>query len=274
LPFGNALDIENQYDGGHWTEMLSDKYFGSSDPMTGRILDGRWKDQTVPFLDEAFLQKQGVDPYTTFFPYEEDWWLKVAPAHITSPYGLLRSPWYYNPSPYLARYHAINLPSISDVPFQQRNRFSGVTCDEMSGFLRDFALDKPLSTFLYFVEGTVHGNFHFTFGGAGGDHMRKLDQILVSKFNFTPTHRSVVAQAAQAASKSYLSITHVRNTRVIFNCSAWPVQNGVVISTASPGETGGPACTCNIMYLVDDESLLSFFNLYTQDSELLSHITA
>jgi hypothetical protein len=115
-------DLENQFDGGLWTVMMSDKYFGSSDPITGRILDGRWKDQKVPFVDEAFFAQHGIDPTTTFFPEEEEAWLQLTSPHLTSPYGLLRSPWYYNPSPYLARFNAINLPSLSEVPFESLQR--------------------------------------------------------------------------------------------------------------------------------------------------------
>ena len=32
------LDMENQLDGGAWTELLTDKWFGSNDPYSGTIL--------------------------------------------------------------------------------------------------------------------------------------------------------------------------------------------------------------------------------------------
>lgn len=34
--------LGNTMDGGSWTEILSSKWFGANDPITGVILDGRW----------------------------------------------------------------------------------------------------------------------------------------------------------------------------------------------------------------------------------------
>lgn len=87
----------NELDGGSWTELLTSTYFGSSDPYTGRILDGRWADITLPYLTEDFYIESGVDPEGSFFPVEASEQLflgqKFFPElgyHMTSPYGLLR----------------------------------------------------------------------------------------------------------------------------------------------------------------------------------------
>jgi hypothetical protein len=66
--------MENQLDGGAWTELLSSKYFGSSDPFTGRILDGRWESSPVPLMDDSFFDAHGIDKERTFFPDEETYW--------------------------------------------------------------------------------------------------------------------------------------------------------------------------------------------------------
>jgi hypothetical protein len=67
-------DLHNQVEGNSWTELLSSKYFGASDPITGRILDGRWVNVTVPYMTEEFFEAEGIDEKLTFFPHEESEW--------------------------------------------------------------------------------------------------------------------------------------------------------------------------------------------------------
>jgi hypothetical protein len=66
--------MENQLDGGSWTEIMTAKYFGANDPYTGRIVDGRWADTPQPTLTKEFFQQHGVDPDKTWFPVEEEAW--------------------------------------------------------------------------------------------------------------------------------------------------------------------------------------------------------
>ena len=76
LLFSSLLhsDLSNQLDGGSWTELLTAKYFGLSDPYSGKILDGRWANTEVPYMTPDFLAEEGVDPDHTFFPKEEGEW--------------------------------------------------------------------------------------------------------------------------------------------------------------------------------------------------------
>ena len=67
-------DLINQMDGGAWTSMLTAKFFGTSDPISGRIVNSRWADLKVPYITEAFYKDEGIDPNHTFFPKEEDEW--------------------------------------------------------------------------------------------------------------------------------------------------------------------------------------------------------
>ena len=69
-------------DGGNWTEILSSKYFGSNDPYSGIILDGRWAGSFVPTLDDSFFETEEIDQQTTFFPDEQASWLQISDAHI------------------------------------------------------------------------------------------------------------------------------------------------------------------------------------------------
>jgi hypothetical protein len=101
--------LKNQLDGGSWTEVLTDKFFGSNDPLTGKIINGRWADVVVPYMDDAFFAREGIDTSKTFFPTEEPaWMLTLSEMHRSSPYGLLRSPWNYNPSTYITRFNNVN----------------------------------------------------------------------------------------------------------------------------------------------------------------------
>lgn len=63
-----------QMDGGKWTQILTSKFFGANDPLTGEIIDGRWKSQTIPYVTKEFLILEGIDPMHTFFPSDESIW--------------------------------------------------------------------------------------------------------------------------------------------------------------------------------------------------------
>ena len=73
-PISYLLDLQTQLDGGSWTDILTSKFFGSSDPDTGRILDGRWQDTAVPTITLDFLIEEGIDPELTFFRADEVAW--------------------------------------------------------------------------------------------------------------------------------------------------------------------------------------------------------
>jgi hypothetical protein len=74
FPFSIMLDLTNELDGGKWAKILTSTFFGTSDPITGRINDGRWKGAEVPRMTSDFLAKEGIDENTTFFPVEEEMW--------------------------------------------------------------------------------------------------------------------------------------------------------------------------------------------------------
>jgi hypothetical protein len=67
-------DMRFQMDGGKWTQILTSKFFGANDPLTGEIIDGRWKSQTIPYVTKEFLISEGIDPVHTFFPSDESIW--------------------------------------------------------------------------------------------------------------------------------------------------------------------------------------------------------
>jgi hypothetical protein len=63
--------LDNQLDGGAWTEMLTSKYFGANDPYSGHIIDGRWANTEMPAVTDQFYADNGIDSDgEAFFPGE------------------------------------------------------------------------------------------------------------------------------------------------------------------------------------------------------------
>ena len=132
-------------------------------------VDGRWAHTEMPLLTNQFYEDNAIDKDVVFFPNEQDAWLEVTDAHLISPYGMLRSPWNWNPSPYLSRYN--NVHQIANISSFGNSKaiYSGVTCNGLED-LANLVRDQPFSNFLLYAEDNAHGMLHFTFGGAGGDH--------------------------------------------------------------------------------------------------------
>jgi hypothetical protein len=274
--------IVNQLDNGAWTNLLTADFFGSSDPLTGRILDGRWENQSVPFVDEDFYTNHGVSAEKNFFPYEASAWRGA--VHMTNPYGLLRSPWNFNPNPYVTRYNALNMiPSLINVPENERAYYDGVTCDEYQTFL-DKVANKPLKDYLMYAEDDVHGIIHFTFGGAGGTNANNVNQQLKDDYGFTDTDLMLVQQSAQVFYKVVLALqgkpkdfakTYGLPTFPL-SCSKFPYDYNMytLSTTAEVGESGGPSCSIADAYLADDTTLDSlvdfYFTLYRDGQEQYS----
>ena len=71
-------------DGGAWTEVLTSKFFGSNDPYTGKIIDGRWANIALPYMDDQFYIDHGIDNTKTFFPDDEEKWVERTKYHLSS----------------------------------------------------------------------------------------------------------------------------------------------------------------------------------------------
>jgi hypothetical protein len=253
----NSTDYYNQLDGGAWTELLTEKWFGSNDPVTGRIIDGRWANSFQPTMDDDFFTDHDIDQDSVFWPRDENGWLPYADAHMTSPYGLLRSPWNYNRANYTARFNNIhqiaNASDISDVIFLY---YEGVTCDDYTTFVEEFK-DQSLSYFLQHTEDDVHGIIHFTFGGQGGTHANSVVDTLRNDYGFTDNYVALLALSAQSFFKFYMAISAETTPGGGYplNCTADPWQDGVLTTSIDAGETGGPTCVFVDDYMSDEDGL-------------------
>ena len=231
-----------EVDDGSWTEILTSKFFGSSDPITGKVRDGRWGNTSIPYITDAFLAEEGIDPDHTFFPTEETHWLAKSPAHLNSPYGLLRAPWNYNPSPYLTRFSSVfrmsNISIIGENADVVYANHMGVTCIDYKVFFNDVK-NKPLYEYLILMEDNTHGIFHFTFGGVGGDPANAAVENLVNNYDFSYSNIAALAISAQPYFKKNLALS--KSSPV--NCTSDPWQNSVLTTNATVLDVGGPSCS-------------------------------
>ena len=166
---GFQKHLTNELDGGGWTELLSSKFFGANDPLTGRITDGRWAMTPIPYLTTEFFTNHGIDGDKTFFPSEEKVWTTLTNPHLNSPYGLLRSPWNYNPDPYVTRFGNVwRVPDTSvitctcakcecnerEVVYKYH---MGVQCEDYQVFF-DSIKRQSLTNYLMLMEDDTHGD--------------------------------------------------------------------------------------------------------------------
>ena len=182
-------------------------------------------------------------------------------AHLSSPYGLLRSPWNYNPSPVLTRYGSVF--GINDTTIIGANRdvifkyHMGVRCADYQEFFDDVK-GQPLESYLRQIEDNTHGIFHFTFGGVGGANAQRAINTLVEDYNFSYSNVAALAISAQPFFKKYLAV----NKQTPINCTAKPWRNYTAHTTALPGEGGGPSCDFADSFYEDDASITKLTDLF------------
>ena len=183
----------DQLDGNSWIDACTDKFFGTSDPYSGKIINSRWANFQVPFMDSDFFESEGIDPNALFFETEYGKWENYLGQryHITNGFGLLRSPWIQDADPSLKRFGNTNrLRSVAD--FEEVVVLSGSNCDNLLDYL-DYAGD--INDVLEQLESSVHGPIHRAFGGMGGDlHMEQVKKMkAVDEKGFTDNYIATLA---------------------------------------------------------------------------------
>jgi len=263
-----ANHMANPLDGGNWTEIMTEKYFGSNDPWTGAIRDGRWAYTPVPVIDQAFLDSETIGRDEHFFPDEKELWLSRTTTHLPSPYGLLRSPWNFDPHKFTTRWNNVNqLPSYG-VSEHAMKPFRGSTCSDYQIFITQHAVNHALQMYLETAEDAVHGYVHKTIGGFGGERAHAIDIILRDQYGLTPTQIYYVAQATHKFVKTYISMLDFDMEPIGYitplMCSniPWNYEKDMLMSEAFPGEDTGPICECNSYYMESEERVDSLIAIY------------
>jgi hypothetical protein len=227
-------------------------------------------------MTEDFFIRHGIDEQKTFFPNEEEVWLKYSPAHVHSPYGLLRGPWNFSPSTFTMRFNnAMQIPSgegISEVLFKP---FTGSGCGSYKKFINEYVVNQPLYSYLMYADAQIHGYVHYTVGGAGGTKALSVDAQLRSQFGFSDDDITMLTVATARFFKTWISRfgspspPDEVNPVVCFNYSPWDATTHTLLSNAAPGEPGGPSCNVADHFLetqeAADELMASFFVDYDPD---------
>ena len=253
--------VTSPMDGGNWTDIFSEKWFGKNNPWNGVIMDSRWAYSKVPFVTTEFLNSEMIMDKSTFFPLEETEWMKKTGPHIMSPYGYLRAPWNYNPSPYTTRYNNVNRLDPRDVPPDVMKPYMGSTCADIKSLFEASAVGQPLYVFLEGTEDAVHVAVHNTIGGSGGDPAAGIDQQLRDTYGLSNTHMFYIAESSHKFVKAYLSNKDIGFENPLV-CVGTPWVNGKLTTSAHPRETGGPSCECNPLYLESEDKVDQLIDMY------------
>jgi hypothetical protein len=263
--------MSDQLDGGTWNPYLTEDYFGEADPLSGDLTNSIWADIPMPVVDSAFFTDHGIGENTTFFPDEEEEWLKLSPAHLRSPFSLLRPPWNFNPSLTIGRYtNEVGIESIAETS-DYTDYFSGANCADYESFVETYVLNNggaDFNTILKYVKSYLHGGIHENIGGQGGTHAREVDAILEDTYGLDDDDIFVISERAHAFFKKYVPMASY------YNDSEYPVyplncgsdMNAFTSSTTNtviePGLAGGLNCTCVDYYFESADNLNDLMTMY------------
>lgn len=197
--------------------------------------------------------------------------LERSKAHMSSPYGLLRSPWNYNPSPFVTRYGTVyrieDVAVVGKMMPQVFKFHKGVNCTNYKEFMT-YIQGRSLETYLVSMEDDIHGIFHFTLGGVGGDVAAvAIDLLRACPYNFTDSNIAALAVSAQHYFKKNLA-----NSKTFpMVCTSDPWKNYELRTTAHANEEGGPSCHFDSSYYLDSDALSAlvtkFFNFDVDETD-------
>lgn len=208
--------------------------------------------------------------FSYFFFYLHAPRLTRSEPHVNNPYGLLRSPWNFNPSPYVTRFGSVfGVEDYSDFGVNKDAVYKmhmGVVCDDYTKFFEQNT-GKSFETFLLAIENDTHGIFHFTFGGVGGKMAIAAVKRLMDDFGFTISNIGTLASTAQPFFKKNLALSH----EYPVNCTATAWDGSILRNSVSlPGETSGPSCDFSDEFYESEDALselISWFFKYDLDRD-------
>ena len=195
--------LKHSMDGGAYTELFSDKWFGASDSSTGFLRDSRWKDFEIPLMTSTLLEDNSI-PSTLF--WHSDLWNDVYPEgwgnHGISPIGYQRGMWSVQNNNKLMRFHQVfDISSLNDI-VTDFSSYKGVSCSYLADFASSYVIDQSFETMSQNIEYHAHGPAHFAFGGTGGARAIEGGHVLKNKFGWTDTDIGLLSWAAHHALKN------------------------------------------------------------------------
>lgn len=217
--------LANTVDGGSWLFYTTAKWFGSNDPITGRILDGRWADTKIPRVSSSFYVSEGIPENETFWPQNDAQFRDLSGhLHGYNAYGLQRNTDSMVSDQHILRFN--NADRLGDVrawahefgyPFEgklisilehftrllylynHRSSFvshvlstssmltiTGVTCGALSSFFESVKNGVSRMDGSSSIEWRTHADLHSAHGGAGGgEQYAAADEKLKSRFGIS-----------------------------------------------------------------------------------------
>ena len=164
-------------DGGTYTDLFTSKWFGSSDPLTGKIIDGRWSGLKVQKANTAFYQEQGIDTTKSFWTDDvsENQYYGY---HATNAFGYQTYQWSFKGDQDVLRLHNVaQLSTLNNIDEQMRD-YSGVQCSKLEWFITNYVIDGNYADFSSQSQGGLHGPAHFSIAG----QVRDIDVTLVDEW--------------------------------------------------------------------------------------------
>lgn len=263
LTEGFEYHKKHSLDGGNWTELMTSKWFGSNDPETGEILDGRWAAAKIPRMDETFFEEHEIDPHQSFFPHNSRY-----VAHASgNPYGLLRSAWNFSPHQGILRFNNVDRIGNEFDAFQDASdflirSFRGNNCSDFTAFTHYVAMGGVIEDIMENMEGGVHGPAHFTIAGAGGNPQAANDAVWREKFGLSDQELMDITSLTQVYPHAQLQMLDSTAPGRTMLCYDYPFQDGKLISDGDPGQPGGPWCTAKSSVLESDSAMDEFISNY------------
>jgi hypothetical protein len=250
-------------------------------------------------MDDQFFIDHGIDTTSTFFPSEQTVWTSLTDTqssgttsmHMTSPYGLLRPPWNFNPSPLLTRFNSeAGIESLTDVYADtgvdtDKNSlmtyFMGSTCDDYASFLETQSSTNSDVSFDDMVRNVgkyLHGHLHEGVGGQGlATTQTDIDASLRSKYGFTDEDILTIVERSHFFTKNYApalnaaiyasglssdSAVTVGDITADNKASDYPAYP-LTCSVDTQDTTGsGTSCVCADYYFESSTNLQALMTLY------------
>ena len=277
----------NLNDGGASIDILNDDWFGTTDPLTGEIINSIFKDIEPPRINSQFYIDHGVPTDTSFFPQNvNEWSASMRTNHSMSMWGLLKSPHSSQKDPKIERFFTMDGIKTVDTPeftdgaaYNAFNiKFSGVTCSKYTQFLEQ-GIGQGVEFMAKFIEEFPHASIHRTFGGAGGraDNMVNNDaQWREEPYSLTDKHLTAITYLSHPIMKNsckyYLAdeaYVEASEDNMQYICNDIPYTmydldtlNGkdeLWKSMPEFGEDGGPSCELNPTVFSTDEEIDNFW---------------
>ena len=159
----------------YWDYTIDAKDYSKNDWWESPVFDAEWFGSPVTNNSDHIVST-GRWAYTSVKTHARGW------SNITNPYGLLRSPWNTNPTPFLMRSRA-TYDHVSD------GYDTFPTCSKF----QTYAEETTLASMLFGLNGELHGPVHIMIGGhwsfdrfRWGDLSKGLEAsdmfLLLSKF--------------------------------------------------------------------------------------------